>query len=175
MGSDFLKEQGYILSDNKLYQDNQSAMKIILNGKRSSGTKTKHMDNRVFWIKDRLASKGIEVEYCPTSKMIADFFTKPLQGALFRKLRDVVLGYKHIASLQNDDGHIVEERVGNERKTEKENNETTMKDPINDSKDSGNITAQENVTWVDVVKNKAKFQKDDRTAILLKQSNSKKI
>ena len=50
-----------------------------------------------------------------------------------------------------------------------------MKDPINDSKDSENVTAQENVTWVDVVKNKAKFQKDDRTAILLKQSNSKKI
>ena len=30
----FLKEQGYTLSDNKLYQDNQSAMKILLNGKK---------------------------------------------------------------------------------------------------------------------------------------------
>ena len=110
----FLQEQGYTLTDNKLYQDNQSAMKIILNGKKSSGTKTKHMDNRFFWIKDRLKSERIKVEYCPTSKMIADFFTKPLQGTLFRKLRDIMLGYKHIESLQNDDEHIVEERVRNE-------------------------------------------------------------
>ena len=65
--------------------------------------------------------------------------------------------------------------VRNERKTEKENDETTMIDPINDSKGRGNVTEQENVTWAEVVKNKAEFQKDDRTAILLKQSNSKKI
>ena len=51
--------------------------------------------------------------------------------------------------------------VGNERKTEKENNETMMKDPINNSKDSGNVTVQKNVMWVEVVKDKAKFQKDD--------------
>ena len=25
--------------------------------------------------------------------MVADFFTKPLQGALFRKFRDMILGY----------------------------------------------------------------------------------
>ena len=57
----FLQEQGYTLTDNKLYQDNQSAMKIILNGKKSSGTKTKQMDNGFFWIKDRLASGRIKV------------------------------------------------------------------------------------------------------------------
>ena len=30
--------------------------------------------------------------YCPTGDMIADFFTKPLQGAQFVKFRDAVLG-----------------------------------------------------------------------------------
>ena len=30
--------------------------------------------------------------YCPTEEIIADFFTKPLQGAQFVKFRDVVLG-----------------------------------------------------------------------------------
>jgi len=34
------------------------------------------------------------VEYCPTLEMIADFFTKPLQGALFHKFRNTVLGIK---------------------------------------------------------------------------------
>ena len=114
----FLEQQGYRLTDNVLYQDNQSAMKIILNGKRSSGAKTKHMDNRFFWIKDRLKSEGIEVKYCPTAKMIADFFTKPLQGRLFRKLRDVVMGYKHIDELWEDDDEesTAEERVGKQEK-----------------------------------------------------------
>ena len=55
----FLEAQGYKLNDNILYQDNQSAMKIIMNGKKSSRQKTKHMDNRYFWIKDRLQSKEI--------------------------------------------------------------------------------------------------------------------
>ena len=69
--------------------------------KRSSGQKTKHINNRYFWIKDKLVSEGIKVEYCPTEQMIADFFTKPLQGNLFRRLRDVILGYVHIDELKN--------------------------------------------------------------------------
>ena len=70
------------------------------------------MDNRYFWIKDRLESEKIKVEYCPTEKMLADFFTKPLQGNLFRKFRDVVLGYKHISSLDmNAEESSSQERV----------------------------------------------------------------
>ena len=33
----------------------------------------------------------IRIEYCPTGDMVADFFTKPLQGSLFRKLRAIIL------------------------------------------------------------------------------------
>jgi hypothetical protein len=99
----FLEAQGFEIKKNILYQDNQSSIKIEKNGKKSSGQKTKHMDNRYFWIKDRLETEGIDVEYCPTELMIADFFTKPLQGALFRKFRDIVLGYKHISTLNEDD------------------------------------------------------------------------
>ena len=115
----FLKEQGYVIQENVLYQDNQSAMKVILNGKRSSGQKTKHMDNRFFWIKDRLTGEDIKVFYCPTGKMIADFFTKPLTGSLFVKMRDVVMGYKHINDLMNEDRSIPdEERVRNDEKSD---------------------------------------------------------
>jgi hypothetical protein len=46
---------------------------------------------RYFFITDRIASKDVSVEYCPTGDMIADFFTKPLQGALFWKLRDEIM------------------------------------------------------------------------------------
>jgi hypothetical protein len=34
------------------------------------------------------------VEYCPTGDMVADFCTKPLQGSLFRRLRDMILNIK---------------------------------------------------------------------------------
>ena len=34
------------------------------------------------------------MQYCPTELLIADFYTKPLQGAQFRKLRDIILNIK---------------------------------------------------------------------------------
>ena len=62
------------------------------------------MDNIYFWIKDRFQFEGIKVEYCPTEKMIADLFTKPLHGAMFKIIKDNVLGYKHISTLHGNDG-----------------------------------------------------------------------
>jgi hypothetical protein len=59
------------------------------------------MDARYFFIKDRIESENITIEYCPTELMMADFFTKPLQGNLFRKFRDVIMGHKHIDSLKD--------------------------------------------------------------------------
>jgi len=85
----FLEAQSFEIKKNILYQDNQSSIKIEKNGKKSSGQKTKHMDNRYFWIKDRLETEGIEVEYCPTELMIADFFTKPLQGELYSESLEI--------------------------------------------------------------------------------------
>ena len=52
-----------------------------------------------FFVKDRIDKKEIRVEYCPSSIMLADFFTKTLQGALFKKLRDVIMGYRPISDL----------------------------------------------------------------------------
>ena len=36
-------------------------------------------------------TRELKVEYCPTAEMRGDFFTKPLQGTLFRKFRDQIL------------------------------------------------------------------------------------
>ena len=46
-----------------------------------------------FFISDRVTSKEINVEYKPTEEMLADIRTKPLQGALFVKLRDKLLNW----------------------------------------------------------------------------------
>ena len=95
----FLEEQGYKVEENIVYQDNQSAMKIEKNGIRSCGQKSRHINSRYFFIKDRVETNEIRIEYCQTEKMLADFFTKPLQGELFRRFRDVIMGHKHIDTL----------------------------------------------------------------------------
>jgi mRNA deadenylase 3'-5' endonuclease subunit Ccr4 len=57
--------------------------------------------------------------------MLADFLTKPLQGGLFRRFRDVLLGYKHTSTLNEQSVTSPEERVGKAICSQKrdENNE----------------------------------------------------
>ena len=46
----FLEAQGFQPSDNVVYQDNQSAILLEKNGRRSSGKKTRHIEIRYFFI-----------------------------------------------------------------------------------------------------------------------------
>ncbi len=72
--------------------------------------RTKHINVRHFFISDRIHKKEVRVEYCPTGEMVADFFTKPLQGAQFRLLRDYILNIPHKdgpASIQSQDHRSV--------------------------------------------------------------------
>jgi hypothetical protein len=87
----FILAQGYEISDNVVFQDNQSTMLLEKNGKASSGRRTRHIDIRYFFVTDRIKNGEMRIEYCPTEEMVADFFTKPLQGSLFRKLRGLIL------------------------------------------------------------------------------------
>jgi hypothetical protein len=41
---------------------------------------------------DRISKGEVQVEWCPTKEMVADFMTKPLQGAAFEKFRDLIMG-----------------------------------------------------------------------------------
>jgi hypothetical protein len=84
--------QGYGVTQNLLLQDNQSSILLERNGKASSGKRTRHINIRYFFITDRVNMKEIEIEWCPTKEMVADFMTKPLQGSHFRRLRDLIMG-----------------------------------------------------------------------------------
>ena len=75
-----------------MYEDNQSAIKLAENGK-SNSSRTRHIAIRYFFISDRISSGEIKVEYLNTTDMIADILTKPLQGALFRRLRSLLLNW----------------------------------------------------------------------------------
>jgi len=80
---------------NTVYQDSKSASLLEENGKGSSSEGTRHMDIRYLFITDRITTGKISLVYCPTSEMIADFYTKPLQGKLFTKYRDFILNDNH--------------------------------------------------------------------------------
>jgi hypothetical protein len=84
--------QGYKIHDNVLYQDNKSSILLETNGRGSSGKRTRHINVRYFFVADRVKSKEIRIEHCPTGIMVADYFTKPQQGLLFRQMRDMIMG-----------------------------------------------------------------------------------
>jgi len=88
----FLNAQGYKVEDNILYQDNKSSILLETNGKASSSKRTKHINIRYFFITDRVKKNELSVVWCPTGNMIGDFATKPLQGAIFKKFRDLIMG-----------------------------------------------------------------------------------
>jgi hypothetical protein len=87
-----MKAQGYGVKDNVLFQDNKSSILLEKNGKASSSKRTKNINIRYFFITDRVKKEEVSVVWCPTGDMIEDFETKPLQGDLFRKFRDQIMG-----------------------------------------------------------------------------------
>ena len=52
--SQFLKYQGYDVTDKTLYQDNESTIRFLKNGKKSAGKNSRHVDIRMFFSKDRI-------------------------------------------------------------------------------------------------------------------------
>lgn len=93
----FMLAQGYGVKESIIYQDNQSAMLLEKNGKASSSKRTKHVAIRFFFITDRIKKGEVSVTWCPTGDMIADFMTKPLQGAMFRRFRDLIMGVERVS------------------------------------------------------------------------------
>jgi len=96
----FLASQGYVLLENIFAQDNQSAMHLKQNSWASTGQKSCHIDIQYFFIKEHVQTEGISIEHCPTDEMLADFFSKPLQGNLFWHFHDMLLSYAYIDSLK---------------------------------------------------------------------------
>ena len=98
----FMEVQGYDVSENIVYQDNKSAILLEKNGKASSGKRTKHINIRYFFVTDMIKKGRLSVEWCPTGDMVGDFCTKPTQGALFRRFRDMIMG---VDMMQTDHSH----------------------------------------------------------------------
>ena len=88
----FLEAQGFEVTDNIIFQDNQSTVLLAKNGWKSSGKKMQHVEIWCCFITDNIKHGNATIQHCPTGKMRADFFTKPLQGQLFQEHHAFVLG-----------------------------------------------------------------------------------
>ena len=87
----FLLAQGYAINDSIVHQDNKSTILLAENGRASCSKRTRHLNIRYFFITDRIKAGDLSIAYCPTGDMFADYFTKPLQGALFQKMRNFIM------------------------------------------------------------------------------------
>ena len=116
----FMIGQGYEIKENTIYQDNKSAILMEVNGRNSCTGNSRHINIRYFWVKDRIDNKEVRIEYIPTHLMLADFFTKPLQGEKFRILRAFIMGWLPMSDLlieKNDKNNgRIKEDVGNLKK-----------------------------------------------------------
>ena len=116
-----------------------SAIQIEKNGSVSSVKKSRHINIRFFFIKDILDREGIDVKRCPTERVIADFLTKPLQGKLFKYLRDIIMGLAPFP---------MEERVG---LYENSRNESIVEECLFESL-GGEPLKEKNMSWAEIVK-----------------------
>ena len=82
---ELLLAQGYSLPPTKVHQDNQGVLSIMREG-RSPKHRTKHLNIRHFFARDRERRGDIALQYCPTREMIADVLTKAVNGELFQYL-----------------------------------------------------------------------------------------
>ena len=89
MYKQFAKHQGYNLDAIVIYQDNKSTINLVKKG-HSTSQRTRHINIRYFYLKDRIESEDIRIEYIESENMLADILTKPLQGKLFYKLRKIL-------------------------------------------------------------------------------------
>jgi hypothetical protein len=87
----WLQAQGHDLRPVIVYQDNQSTLSLMKTGKKPN-QKTKHLEIRYFFAKNRVENGDICLVYKPTEDMLADLMTKPVCGKLFNSLVERILG-----------------------------------------------------------------------------------
>jgi hypothetical protein len=88
----FVLAQGLKVNKNLIYQDNESAELLEVNGKKSSSKRTRHINIHYFLVTDAIAKEECKIEWIPREHMLADYFTKAQQGAEFRRMRDFIMG-----------------------------------------------------------------------------------
>jgi hypothetical protein len=91
--ADWLEYQGYERLPILIEQDNISCMTLMEKG-HAKAENTRFIEVRYFWIYDYIKRGKIKLVKVPTEEMASDYFTKPVQGAIFQRLHKKIMGYK---------------------------------------------------------------------------------
>ncbi len=101
---DFIKHFSHHNLPAIIYQDNTSALSIMMKGK-ATGPHTKHINVRYSFIKDRIDQGEVIFQHLPTDQMVADLLTKPLPYSQYTHLRMCLLSlsnnFANFVSLHN--------------------------------------------------------------------------
>ena len=90
-----------------IHQDNQGAIALAKNPVFHQ--RTKHIDLRFHFVREKVEDKEIEICYTPTSEMQADFLTKNLTRPLFEKhVKSIGLLPYHQGKVLNIDETVIE-------------------------------------------------------------------
>ena len=118
----FLAAQGCNINDCVVYQDNKSAILLEENDRASSSKRTRHISIHYYFVTDCANCGEIKLQHCPTTEMLGDYFTKPLQGGLYTKFRDHILNIQthpstvplkdHRSVLGHDQSHATAQSLG---------------------------------------------------------------
>ncbi|GMF25151.1 unnamed protein product [Phytophthora fragariaefolia] len=83
--------------------DNQSAIKSMENAVTTQ--RTRHLQIKYHFIRDAIANKQVQVEYCPTQQQLADIFTKATDPQLQHR-RDAPDGGKEVDGAVEVEGRL---------------------------------------------------------------------
>lgn len=105
----FLCELGEITSDEaiKIYEDNQGSIALAKNPEFLK--RTKHIDIRYHFVREKVEDNQVVLEYCPTQDMLADIMTKSIPATQFCILRSK-LGIQAPRAVESS-GSVVEDAV----------------------------------------------------------------
>lgn len=83
----FVSELGEHASDEPvlIYEDNQDSIALAKNSEFHK--RTKHIDIRFHFVREKVESSQVVLQYCPTQDMLADIMTKPITAPQFVALR----------------------------------------------------------------------------------------
>jgi hypothetical protein len=70
-----------------------SCMALVERG-RSGAERTRHIDIRYYWLKERVTNGEAVVKHMGTADMYANMLTKPLQGQQFLSEREALTGWE---------------------------------------------------------------------------------
>jgi hypothetical protein len=84
---DFHQDSGSPIT---IHEDNQSC--IALSNNSMTTGRSKHIDVRYRFWREKVESRDIEVQYCPTENMLVGVLTKPLVSARHGKMCNTIMG-----------------------------------------------------------------------------------